>query len=41
MEKDEEDEVGIGDENGARGGGEIASRLKEWDISKDNILVLI
>ena len=39
--EDEDDEVGIGDGDGARSGGEIASKLKECDISTDNILVLI
>ena len=39
--EDKEDEIVSGDEDGARGGVEIASRHKECDISKDNILVLI
>ena len=41
IREDKEDEVGIGDGDGVGGGGEIASRLKECDISKDNILTMI
>ena len=38
---EDKDEVGIGDEDGVGGGGKIVSRLKECDITRNNILMMI
>ena len=39
--EDNKDEVGRGDKDGSRSGGEIATRLKECNITQDNILALM